>query len=95
MSDAADVMRQIKRHPSVHYPVLTPNLKGLEKALSVGAEEVAIFGAASEGFSQRNINCSIAESLARFDEVMAVAKQHDIRVRGQVINRTSKCRHTS
>ncbi|KAI9598703.1 hypothetical protein BDF19DRAFT_431185 [Syncephalis fuscata] len=84
MADAKEVMQHIKRQPHVSYPVLTPNLKGIEQALTVGVEEVAIFGAASETFSKRNINCSIDESLANFDEVMQLAKQHNVRVRGYV-----------
>src|SRR5215472_2329369 len=63
MADAAEVMAGLKRKPGVRYPVLTPNLKGFEAAMAAGAEEVAVFAAASESFSQRNINCSIAESL--------------------------------
>lgn len=82
MADAAEVMKRIQRQPNVSYPVLTPNLKGVEQALMADAKEVAIFGAASEAFSKRNINCSIEESLAKFDEVVALAKRHDIRVRG-------------
>ncbi|KAJ2026779.1 hypothetical protein IWW57_002930, partial [Coemansia sp. S610] len=70
MGDAKQVMAQITRKPGVSYPVLTPNLKGLESAIAAGAKEVAIFGAASESFSMKNINCSIAESLARFEEVV-------------------------
>ncbi|PXX92368.1 hydroxymethylglutaryl-CoA lyase [Marinobacter vulgaris] len=84
MGDAADVMAGIKRKPGVRYSVLTPNLKGFENALAAGADEVAVFGAASESFSQKNINCSIAESLERFLPVMEAAKQHHIPVRGYV-----------
>ncbi|TKV69301.1 hydroxymethylglutaryl-CoA lyase [Marinobacter panjinensis] len=84
MGDAADVMAGIKRKPGVRYSVLTPNLKGFENALAAGADEVAVFGAASESFSQTNINCSIAESLERFLPVMEAAKQHQIPVRGYV-----------
>ena len=84
MGDAADVMAGIKRKPGVRYSVLTPNLKGFENALAAGAHEVAVFGAASESFSQKNINCSIAESLERFLPVMEAAKQHHIPVRGYV-----------
>jgi len=68
----------------VSYPVLTPNLKGFEAARAAGATEVAIFGAASEAFSQKNINCSIAESLERFRPVTAEATKHGIKVRGYV-----------
>ena len=84
MGDAADVMAGIKRKQGVRYSVLTPNLKGFENALAAGVDEVAVFGAASESFSQKNINCSIAESLERFLPVMEAAKQHQIPVRGYV-----------
>jgi hydroxymethylglutaryl-CoA lyase len=84
MGDAADVMAGINRRPGVRYSVLTPNLRGFENALAAGADEIAVFGAASESFSQKNINCSIAESLERFAPVMEAAKQHNIPVRGYV-----------
>jgi hydroxymethylglutaryl-CoA lyase len=84
MGDAAEVMAGIKRKQGVRYSVLTPNLKGFENALAAGVDEVAVFGAASESFSQKNINCSIAESLERFLPVMEAAKQHNIPVRGYV-----------
>ena len=84
MADHAEVLRRVKRHPGVTYPVLVPNMKGFEAALAAGAEEVAVFGAASEAFSQKNINCSIAESLERFRPVIEAAKQHGVRVRGYV-----------
>ncbi|XP_033127677.1 hydroxymethylglutaryl-CoA lyase, mitochondrial-like [Anneissia japonica] len=84
MADHKEVMEQISRHPSVKYPVLVPNLKGFQSAITAGAEEVAIFGAASESFSRKNINCSIEESLDRFEEVMDAAKQANIPVRGYV-----------
>lgn len=84
MADSADVLAQITRKPGVTYSALTPNLKGFELAMAAGAEEVAVFGAASEAFSQKNINCSIEESLARFEPVMAAAKAQGIRVRGYV-----------
>ena len=84
MGDAADVMARIERLPGVSYPVLTPNLQGIEAALAAGATEVAVFGAASESFSRKNINCSIAESLVRFEPVMAAAQAAGIRVRGYV-----------
>lgn len=84
MADSDEVLRNILHKPGVSYPVLVPNLKGLEAALHCGAQEIAIFGAASESFSQKNINCSIEESLNRFADVMAVAKQHQLRVRGYV-----------
>src|SRR4051812_18647167 len=60
MADHAEVLRRVKRHPGVSYPVLVPNMKGLEAALATGSEEITVFGAASETFSQKNINCSIA-----------------------------------
>ncbi|XP_019628501.1 PREDICTED: hydroxymethylglutaryl-CoA lyase, mitochondrial-like isoform X2 [Branchiostoma belcheri] len=84
MGDHTDVMRDIRRHPGVNYPVLTPNLKGFQSAIAVGAKEVAIFGAASESFSKKNINCTIEESLRRFDEVMKAAKVANIPVRAYV-----------
>ncbi|WP_020395149.1 hydroxymethylglutaryl-CoA lyase [Thiolinea disciformis] len=84
MCDNAEVMQQITRKPTISYPVLTPNLKGFEAALAAGAEEVAVFAAASEAFSQKNINCSIAESLTRFEPVLAAAQQAKVKVRGYV-----------
>ncbi|WP_186301489.1 hydroxymethylglutaryl-CoA lyase [Denitromonas halophila] len=84
MADNSEVMARINRLPGVGYPVLTPNLKGFEAALAAGATEVAVFGAASESFSQKNINCSIAESLQRFEPVMAAAQAAGVKVRGYV-----------
>ena len=84
MADAAEVMARIRRLPGVRYPVLTPNLKGFEAALAAGADEVAVFVAASEAFSRRNINCTIAESLERAAPIFAAAKAHGVRVRGYV-----------
>ena len=84
MADHSEVLRGIVRHPGVSYPVLVPNMKGFEAALAAGAREVAVFGAASETFAQKNINCSIDESLARFRPVADAALGHDIRVRGYV-----------
>ncbi len=84
MADHAEVLGRIRRRPGVAYPVLTPNLKGFEAARAAGATEVAVFGAASEAFSRKNINCSIAESLERFVPVLEAAKKSDIRVRGYV-----------
>ena len=84
MSDAAQVMAQVNRISGRIYSVLTPNLRGFEAALASGAMEVVIFGAASEAFSQRNINCSIAESISRFSEVAAAAKTNGIRLRAAV-----------
>ncbi len=84
MSDAADVMARIARKPSVRYPVLTPNVKGFEAARAAGADEVAVFVAATESFSKRNINCSIDESLERARPVFDAAKAAGIRVRGYI-----------
>jgi len=84
MADHTEVLERIRRKPGVDYPVLAPNLKGFESARAAGATEVAIFGAASEAFSRRNINCSIAESLERFRPVAQAAQQHGIKVRGYV-----------
>ncbi|MFV8833543.1 hydroxymethylglutaryl-CoA lyase [Aquisalimonas sp.] len=84
MADHADVLRSIRRRPGVNYPVLTPNMKGFEAAAEAGAEEVAVFGAASETFSNKNINCSIDESLERFRPVIEAASERGIRVRGYV-----------
>ncbi len=84
MADAADILAGIDRLPGVSYPVLVPNRKGLEAALSAGAEEVAIFCAASETFSQRNINCSIAQSLERFAKVTTLALSQGVKVRGYI-----------
>ncbi|MBU0725919.1 MAG: hydroxymethylglutaryl-CoA lyase [Alphaproteobacteria bacterium] len=84
MADTAEVLAGISKKPGTVYPVLVPNLKGLEGALAAGVMEIAVFGAASESFSQRNINCSIAESLERFRPVVETALQNDIRVRGYI-----------
>jgi len=84
MADTAELMRRIRRKPGVTYSVLTPNMKGFEGALEAKADEVVIFGAASEAFSQRNINCSIAESIARFEPVAQAAKAHRMRLRASV-----------
>jgi hydroxymethylglutaryl-CoA lyase len=84
MAGSDEVLRTVRKRPGVRYPVLVPNLNGLEAALAAGAEEIAVFGAASETFSQRNINCSIAESLERFRPVVAAAKEAGVRARGYV-----------
>ncbi|MBB1489173.1 hydroxymethylglutaryl-CoA lyase [Oceanospirillum sediminis] len=89
MGDAKEIMQAIKaktdgQEGSVTYAALTPNVKGLESAIACGVKEVAVFGAASEAFSQKNINCSIEESLERFKPVMEMAKANGIRVRGYV-----------
>jgi isopropylmalate/homocitrate/citramalate synthase len=84
MADHAEVMRGLKRREGVTYPVLVPNLRGFEAAVAAGAKEVAVFAAASETFSQRNINCNIAESLERFAPVFDAARDANVRVRGYV-----------
>lgn len=84
MADSADVLRQINRRPGVIYSALTPNMRGFEDAVAAGADEVAVFAAASETFSRRNINCSIQESLDRFKPVLEAARKQKIRVRGYV-----------
>ncbi len=84
LADAAEVFTGIEKFPGVSYPVLVPNLQGYERARTVGATEVAIFGAASEAFSQKNINASIDESIERFIPVLEQAKKDGIKVRGYV-----------
>jgi hydroxymethylglutaryl-CoA lyase len=84
MADAAEVMARIRRKAGVRYPVLTPNRKGFDAALASGADEVAVFVAATESFSQKNINCSIAESLERARPVFDAAKANGVRVRGYI-----------
>jgi len=84
MAGSDRVLRGIQSRPGVTYPVLTPNLQGLEDALAAGAREVAVFGAASEAFSQKNINCSIDESLRRFEVVTERARSEGVRIRGYV-----------
>lgn len=84
MADSAEVFTGIQRHADITYAALTPNLKGFEAAVQVNADEVAIFGAASEAFSQKNINCSIAESLERFAPVIEAARARNMKVRGYV-----------
>ena len=84
MAGSAELFAQIQQLPGVTYAALAPNLKGFEAALESGVKEVAVFAAASEAFSQKNINCSIAESLQRFVPLMDAAKQNGIRVRGYV-----------
>jgi hydroxymethylglutaryl-CoA lyase len=84
MADSGAVFAGISRHDGVRYAALTPNLQGFERAVAAGADEVAIFAAASEAFSQKNINCSIEESLQRFQTVMTAAKEQNIAVRGYV-----------
>ena len=84
LADAADVMEGIHKREGVRYPVLTPNMKGFEAAVAAGADEVAVFGAASETFSRKNINCSIDASLARFRPLCEAAAARGVRVRGYV-----------
>lgn len=84
LADAAEVLGRVHRRPGVHYPVLAPNMRGLENALKAGATEVAIFTAASEAFNRKNLNCSVEESLRKFDDVMSVAKKENVAVRGYV-----------
>jgi len=84
MAGSAEVFAQIQRKPGVTYGALAPNLRGFEDALAAGVKEVAVFAAASKAFSQRNINCSISESLERFAPIMAAARQHGVSVRGYV-----------
>ena len=84
LADAAAVMSRIRRKPGVRYPVLTPNEKGFEAALAAKADEVAVFIAASETFSKKNINCTIAESLDRVRPIFVAARARDVRVRGYI-----------
>lgn len=84
MATSTEVMAAITRRPGTIYSALVPNMKGFDAALAAKADEVVIFGAASEAFSQKNINCSIEESIARFADVAAAAKQHGLRLRGSV-----------
>lgn len=84
MADSDQVLRTVRRQPGVTYAALVPNLKGFERALFAGATEVAVFAAASETFSQKNINCSISESLTRFEPVMAAAQAARLPVRGYI-----------
>ena len=84
MATSAQVMAGIARREGVIYSALAPNMHGFEAARAAGAHEVVIFGSASEAFSQKNINCSIAESIARFEGVAKAAKQHGLRLRGSI-----------
>ena len=84
MADSAAVLAGVQRQTGVTYPVLVPNEKGMEAALAAGVEEIAVFASASEPFSQKNINCTIAESLDRFAPVMVMAKENGVKVRGYV-----------
>ena len=84
MAESDVLFAQLPQDPNIQFSLLTPNLKGFESALAVGCKEVAIFTAASESFTRKNINCSIDESLEKFADVMAAAKANDIKVRGYV-----------
>ncbi len=84
MADSGEVLAGIARAPGVSYAALTPNMTGFERAMAAGADEVAIFGAASEGFSQANINCSIDESLKRFEPIFSAANIRKVKVRGYI-----------
>ncbi|XP_007978248.2 hydroxymethylglutaryl-CoA lyase, mitochondrial isoform X1 [Chlorocebus sabaeus] len=84
MADHAEVLKGIQKFPGITYPVLTPNLKGFEAAVAAGAKEVSIFGAASELFTKKNINCSMEESFQRFDAILKAAQSANISVRGYV-----------
>ncbi|WP_439868933.1 hydroxymethylglutaryl-CoA lyase [Pseudomonas syringae] len=84
MAGSAQVFERIQRREGVIYSALAPNLRGFEDALAAGVREVAVFAAATEGFSQRNLNCSISESLERFAPVIEAARMHGVRVRGYV-----------
>ena len=84
MATSAEVMQKISRRPGTIYSALVPNMKGFDAALAARADEVVIFGAASEAFSQKNINCSIAESIDRFRDVAAAAKVNGLRLRGSI-----------
>jgi len=84
LADAAEVLARIRKKPGVRYPVLVPNRKGLDGAIAAGCDEIVIFGAATEAFSKRNTNCTIAEGLARFSEVCEEAAKHGVRVRGDI-----------
>lgn len=84
MGDNAEVFQGIKKRPGVAYTTLVPNLKGMEQALKAGCQEIAVFTAASEGFTKKNTNCTIAESFDRFIEVIKLAKENNIKIRGYV-----------
>lgn len=84
MADHAQVFRGITHYPGIHYSVLVPNLHGFNEALALDVKEIAIFTAASQTFTQKNINCSVSESIARFEPVLAAAKSHQIKVRGYI-----------
>ena len=84
MAASGDVFAQIKKTSNVSYPMLVPNMRGLESAIEYGVEEIALFAAATETFSQKNTNCSIEESIARFTDVVHEAQRHNMRIRGYI-----------
>lgn len=84
MADSTKVFKNINKKLNINYPVLVPNLKGLETAIALGVKEIAIFGSASETFSQKNINCSIDESINRFEQVIIEGKKNDLKIRGYI-----------
>lgn len=84
LADTAEVLQAIDKPAGISYPVLVPNMKGFEAAVAAGVTSISVFGAASESFSQRNINCTLAESLERFSLVIDAAKAHNIQIRGYV-----------
>uniref|UniRef100_A0A8C9QDS8 hydroxymethylglutaryl-CoA lyase n=1 Tax=Spermophilus dauricus TaxID=99837 RepID=A0A8C9QDS8_SPEDA len=86
MADHTEVMKGINQYPGVRYPVLTPNLQGFHRAVAAGATEISVFGAASESFSKKNINCSIEESMGKFEEVVKSARHMNIPIRGLFIS---------
>ncbi len=84
MADSAQVLAGITRFPGISYAALTPNMRGFERAIAANADEISVFGSASEGFSQANVNCSISESLERFKPILVAARAEKIQVRGYV-----------
>lgn len=84
MADGKEVYKNIKKQANISYPILIPNVQGLEAALEVGVKEIAVFGAASEGFSRKNTNCTIEEGLARIKKVVRIALENNLKVRGYV-----------
>ncbi|KAM9074704.1 3-hydroxymethyl-3-methylglutaryl-CoA lyase, cytoplasmic isoform 3-T3 [Megaptera novaeangliae] len=84
MADHTEVMKGIRQYPGIRYPVLTPNLQGFHRAVAAGATEISVFGAASEPFSKKNINCAIEESMEKFEEVVKSARHMNIPTRGYV-----------
>jgi hydroxymethylglutaryl-CoA lyase len=84
MADASEVFKGIEKRSGVSYPVLVPNMKGLEQALQVGVSEISIFTAASQAFCKKNINCTIEESLEKFEEITKIALSKNIKVRGYI-----------